>query len=136
MFCLLFSHQVTSDSFTTSWTVACKAPLSMGLSRQEYWSGSPFFSLRDLSNPGIEPMSPDQTQVSCIAGRFFMPEPPGKSLYIYIYMHLINIINMILYLLNFLKHTFSHTLFMTNNYVDIFYEIYLFSLCIYGILVY
>ena len=42
----------------TSWTVACQAPLSMGFSRQEYWSGLLFPSLGDLPNPGIEPRSP------------------------------------------------------------------------------
>ena len=40
------------------WTVACQAPLSMGFSRQEYWSGLPFPSPADLPNPGIEPRSP------------------------------------------------------------------------------
>ena len=40
------------------WTVACQAPLSMGFSRQEYWSGLPFPSPGDLPNPGIEPRSP------------------------------------------------------------------------------
>ena len=40
----------------TSWTVA-QAPLSMGFSRQEYWSGFPCPSPGDLSNPGMEPMS-------------------------------------------------------------------------------
>ena len=39
-------------------TVAYQAPLFMGFSRQEYWSGLPFPSLRDLPNPGIEPGSP------------------------------------------------------------------------------
>ena len=38
----------------TLWTVACQAPLSMGFSRQEYWSGLPFPSPRDLPDPGIE----------------------------------------------------------------------------------
>ena len=38
--------------------IACQAPLSMGFSRQEYWSGLPFLSLGELSNPGIEPRSP------------------------------------------------------------------------------
>ena len=38
-----------------SWTVAHQAPLSMGFSRQEYWSGLPFSTLGDLSDPGIEP---------------------------------------------------------------------------------
>ena len=36
-------------------TVACQAPLFMGLSPQEYWSGLPFSSPRDLPNPGIKP---------------------------------------------------------------------------------
>ena len=42
----------------TPWTVAYQAPLSMGFSRQEYWSGLPFPSPGDLPNPGIEPGSP------------------------------------------------------------------------------
>ena len=44
--------------FETPWTVACQAPLSVGFSRQEYWSGLPFPSPGDLPNPGIEPGSP------------------------------------------------------------------------------
>ena len=40
-----------------SWTVACQAPLSMELSRQEYWSGLPVTSPRDLPNQGIRPGS-------------------------------------------------------------------------------
>ena len=40
------------------WTVAYRVPLSMGFSRQEHWSGLPFPSPGDLSNPGIEPRSP------------------------------------------------------------------------------
>ena len=44
--------------FVTLWTVACQSPLSMGFSRQEYWSGLPFPSSGDLPNPGTEPMSP------------------------------------------------------------------------------
>ena len=42
----------------TLWTVACQAPLSMELSRQEYWSGLPFPSPADLLNPGTEPRFP------------------------------------------------------------------------------
>ena len=44
--------------FATPWTVAHQAPLSMGFSRQEYWSGLPFPSPGDLPDPGIEPRSP------------------------------------------------------------------------------
>ena len=50
--------------FATPWTVARQAPLSMGFSRQEYWSGLPFPSPGDLPDPVIGP-------VSHIAGRFF-----------------------------------------------------------------
>ena len=45
-------------TLVTPWTVACQAPLSLGVTRQEYWSGLPFPSPGDLSDPGIEPQSP------------------------------------------------------------------------------
>ena len=45
-------------TLATPWTVARQAPLSMGFSRQEYWSGLPFPSPGDLPDPGIEPWSP------------------------------------------------------------------------------
>ena len=44
--------------FVTPWTVAYQSPPSLGFFRQEYWSGLPFPSPRDLPNPGIEPGSP------------------------------------------------------------------------------
>ena len=44
--------------FVTSWTVACKLPLSVGFSRQEHWSGLPFPTLGDLPVSGIEPTAP------------------------------------------------------------------------------
>ena len=47
-----------SDTLATPWTVARQVPLSMGFSRQEYWSGLLFPSPGDLPNPGIEPRSP------------------------------------------------------------------------------
>ena len=43
--------------FTALWTVACQAPLSMGFSQQEYWSGLPCPPPGDLPNPGIKPAS-------------------------------------------------------------------------------
>ena len=42
----------------TPWTAAYQAPLSMGFSRQEYWSGLPFPPPGDLPNPGIKPIPP------------------------------------------------------------------------------
>ena len=44
--------------FVILWTVVCQTPLSMGFSRQEYWSRLPFPPPGDLLNPGIEPVSP------------------------------------------------------------------------------
>ena len=57
--------------FTTPWTVACQAPLSMEFSRQEYWSGLPFPSPEDLPDTGIEPRSPALQPDSLLS------EPPG-----------------------------------------------------------
>ena len=51
--------------FVTPWTAARQAPLSMGFSRQEHWSGLPCPPPGDLPHPGIEPKSP------ALAGRFF-----------------------------------------------------------------
>ena len=55
---LLFIPSVVSDSLGTPWTVASPAPLSMGFSRQEYWSGLPFPSQGNLPVPRTEPMTP------------------------------------------------------------------------------
>ena len=44
--------------FVTPWTVARQAPLSVGFSKQEYWSGLPFPSSEHLPNPQIKPGSP------------------------------------------------------------------------------
>ena len=56
--------QSVSDS-ATSWTVARQTPLCIEFSRQEYWSGLPFPSPGDLTDPGIKPASP------ALAGGFF-----------------------------------------------------------------
>ena len=56
----------------TPWTAASQAPLSMGFSRQEYWSGLPFPSPGDLPDSGIEPGSP-ALQVDALPSK-----PPGK----------------------------------------------------------
>ena len=74
----LFVHAKVSCVlfFVILWTVACQAPLSMGFSRQEYWSGLPFLPLGDLLNPGIEPMS----LMSLHWQADSLPlAPPGKS---------------------------------------------------------
>ena len=43
----------------TLWAVACQAPLSMGFSRQEHWSGLPCPPPGDLPDPRIKPVSPE-----------------------------------------------------------------------------
>ena len=56
--------------FLTPWTAAYQAPLCMGFSRQEYWSGLPFTSPGNLPNPGIKPGSPAfYTSVSLLLSR-------------------------------------------------------------------
>ena len=50
---LSFSRSVMSDFFAALWEAAHQAPLSMGFSRQEDWSGLPFPSPGDLPDPGI-----------------------------------------------------------------------------------
>ena len=62
----------------TLWTAARQAPLSMGFSRQEPWSGLPCPPPGDLPDPGIEPTS---LKPPASAGRFSLPlAPPGKPL--------------------------------------------------------
>ena len=68
-----------SDTFMTPWTVAVQAPLSMGFSKQEYWSGLPCPPPGDLSDVEIEPVflvSP------ALAGEF-LTTPPGKPQVVY-----------------------------------------------------
>ena len=57
----------------TPWTVAYQASPSTGFFRQEYWSGLPFPSPGDLSNPGIKPRSP------ALQADTLPSEPPGKQ---------------------------------------------------------
>ena len=59
--------------FATPWTVAYHTPLSMGFSRQEYWSGLPRPFAEDLPNPGIEPGS------LALQADALPSEPPGKG---------------------------------------------------------
>ena len=61
-----------AQSCPTTWTIAYQAPLSMGFSRQECWSGLPFPSPGDLLDPGIEPGCP------ALQADALPSEPPGK----------------------------------------------------------
>ena len=76
---IAFSTQLLShvQLSATTQIVAHQAPLSMGLTRQEYWNGLPFPSPRYLPNPGTKPTSPVSP---VLAGRFFTTEPPRKPI--------------------------------------------------------
>ena len=62
--------------FATQWTVAHQAPLSVGLSRQEYWSGLPYPPPGDLPDPGINPTSPESPALQADS---LLMKLPGKS---------------------------------------------------------
>ena len=64
-------------TLATPWTVVHKAPLSMGFSRQEYWSGFPFPTSGELPDPGIKPDSPSLQADS------WPTEPPGKIFFLH-----------------------------------------------------
>ena len=63
--------------FANPQTVACQASLSMGFSRQEYWSGLPFPPAGDLSNQGIKP---GPLTSPALAGRYFITSTSCKAL--------------------------------------------------------
>ena len=74
--CVL-SHFSCVWLFVTLWTVACQAPLSMGFSRQEYWSGLPYSPPGDLPDPGMETVTPASPALQADS---FPTEPPEKLL--------------------------------------------------------
>ena len=83
--CVL-SHFSHVQFFVPPWNLRPhQAPLPLGFSRQEYWSGLPFPSPGDLPDKGIKPMSPE---VPALQADFFTTEPWGKPLKTY--NHLIN----------------------------------------------
>ena len=64
----VLSHSMCVQLCATPWTEVCKAPLSMGFSRREYWNGFPCPLPGDLPNPGMESVSPKSL---ALAGGFF-----------------------------------------------------------------
>ena len=78
---LLFSCFNCVRLFSTPWTIACQAPLFMGFSSQDYWSGLPFPPPGHLPKPGIKPTYPVSP---ALAVGFFIIEPPEKR-YVYMY---------------------------------------------------
>ena len=76
--CVL-SHFSCVQLFATPWTVAHQAPLSMGFSWQEYWSGWPCLPPWDLPNSGFEPIS---LTSPALADRFFTTSATWKTPYL------------------------------------------------------
>ena len=64
--------------FATPWTVACQTPLSLGFSKQEFWSVLPFPSPWDLPNPGMKPGSPASSALQVDS---LLAEPLGSPLF-------------------------------------------------------
>ena len=75
--CYVLSHFSHVQLFVTLWTIAHQAPLSMGFSRQEYWSGLPCPSPGDLPNPEIEHLS---LMSPALAGGFFSTSATWEAL--------------------------------------------------------
>ena len=77
---LFYMKEVKSLSpvqlFVTPWTVVYQAPLSMGFSRQEYWSGLPCSPSEDFPSLGAEPQS---LMSPALAGRFFTPSATWEA---------------------------------------------------------
>ena len=71
----MVSRKKIHSHFSTLWTVAHQAPLSMGFFRQEHWSGLPLLTPGDLPDQGIEPAS---LMSPALAGKFFSTVPPRK----------------------------------------------------------
>ena len=80
VFCVLSHVQL----FATPWIVDNEAPLSIGFSRQVYWSGLPFPIPGGLPHPWVKSECPASP---AFAGGFFTTEPPGKPLTLYTHPH-------------------------------------------------
>ena len=72
MYAFILSHFSRVQLFVTLWTVAHQAPLTLGFSRQQYWSGLPFPPPGDRPDPGTEP-GPPALQADSLPS-----ESPGK----------------------------------------------------------
>jgi len=78
----MHAHFSCVQLFATPWTVAQQAPVSMGFSRQEYWSGLPFLPSGDLPHPGIEAAS---LMSPALADRFFTFSATWEAQHIYLF---------------------------------------------------
>ena len=111
--CACSGVSVMCDFFATLWTVDCQAPLSMGFSRQEYWSGLPFLPPGNLPNLVIELASPalqaDSLLLSHRGSQYTHTHTHTHThIYIYIYTHTHTHIHICVYIsLDIDMHTYS-----------------------------
>ena len=108
---ILFSTRTNAQSLQsclTPWTVAHQAPLSLGFSRQEYWSVPPCPPPGDLPNPGSEPTSPALPAESLLLSHQGSPLISILACYYFAAMSLL-VVLLPHGILNFLTHTSSHT---------------------------
>ena len=112
--------------FATLWIVTCQAPLAMGLSWKECWSGLPFPPPEDLPDPGIDPVSPawqaNYLPLSHL-GIFFWSSKNYKIIPLKIFSSIVTLISK--------KHS---CIFWERFFIQIFYVflIYKFHLISYG----
>ena len=77
--CAVLSRVNVSDSFVSPWTVTPQTRVSLGVSRQECWSGLPFPPPGDLPDSGIEPMSPEPPVCRQILNQLSHQESPTSA---------------------------------------------------------
>ena len=98
--CERSASSVVSDSLQPPWTAACQVPLSMGLSRQEYWSGLPCSPPGYLPKPGTEPAS----HASLALQTNSLPLSHQRSL-----VHMAGLFNKQIFDYQLPAHTYSHS---------------------------
>ena len=96
--CFVVVQSLSHIRLCTTWMVARQAPLSMGSSRQEHWSGLPCPPPRDLPDPGIA------SPALVLSGKFFAAEPSGKSILCQYESFLVVSFVIYCYLLQYSKH--------------------------------
>ena len=107
MLACMLSHFSCVQLCATLWIVAHQAPLSMGFSRQEYWSGLPCPPPADLPDPGVKPMSPVSPALQ--ADSLPLSHQRGPCVYRFIYIHIFLYINIYFILLIIFIYTHTHT---------------------------
>ena len=112
------SHFIPIQHFTTLWTLAHQAPLSMEFARQACWSGLPFPPPGDLPNLGTKPTS---LESSSLAGGFFTTEPPGKHSASYTSFYIFSSSVFLEKLMNYSRkiHSYQISSSVQLNYADI-----------------